>query len=240
MEGKSMTDGSTKKKILIVDDENDLRETLVYTFQEDGFQVFEAASGKEAYDVVLENSVDIVLSDVRMPNGNGIELLDRLKQNNPASPKVLLISGYTDMMEGEAFFKGADAFLDKPFTHQELIEAVAFSLIDINEKWNKKEFQSPSNRKVEGNISTIGRGGFFLPLLMDLPEKSDVVSFRVVSADQSLGTLSGTGIIRWTRYKNTKLPPGCGVEFLYLDAESRPKVLKAIEKMENRSFIPLS
>ena len=65
--------------ILIVDDEIDLRDSIAFDYKRKGFNVLVASSGNEAFEIVKKNKVNVVLSDVRMPDGDGIELLYNIK-----------------------------------------------------------------------------------------------------------------------------------------------------------------
>ncbi len=68
-----------KQKILIVDDENNLREMLAILLRREGFEVFQAENGAVAVELVLEIIPDLIISDIRMPVMSGIDLLRRLQ-----------------------------------------------------------------------------------------------------------------------------------------------------------------
>src|SRR4051794_16759683 len=90
-------DWAARGVVLIVDDEIDLREAVAFDFERKGYQVLTAANGEEAYQIATRDNVDVILTDVRMPGGDGIELLRRLKDRDGWSPAVFLMTGYTDM-----------------------------------------------------------------------------------------------------------------------------------------------
>src|SRR5665647_200205 len=110
--------------ILIVDDEELLREALAFDFRRRGYNVILAGSGKEALAFLEKNHVNVVISDVRMPNGNGLELLAAIKKRNVFLPVVMLITGFADLSLEEAYNLGADAVFPKPFDRQALQAAV--------------------------------------------------------------------------------------------------------------------
>ena len=112
------------KTILVVDDDADLREAFSDIFTLKGAHVFVASGGHEAMKIVTQNKIDLVLSDVRMPNGSGVELLDEIKKHNSAIPVVLLITGFADISAAEAKTKGAFALLEKPINQLKLLELV--------------------------------------------------------------------------------------------------------------------
>lgn len=117
------------KRVLIVDDEEELRASLALIFRRRGCIVFEAATGQSAIEVAKGNQLDLVVSDVRMPNGTGIELLEAIRKTNPILPLILLITGYADLTEEEAFRKGANALLAKPLDRSKFLALVEKCLL---------------------------------------------------------------------------------------------------------------
>ena len=85
-----------KKKILLVDDEKDVRDVLNLTLTDLGYEVFEAEDGTEALRVFQDARPPIVLTDIKMPNMDGIELLQKIKRENPET-EVVMITGHGDM-----------------------------------------------------------------------------------------------------------------------------------------------
>ncbi len=85
-----------KKKILLVDDEKDIRDVLNLTLTDMGYEVFEAEDGDAALRVFQDVWPPIVLTDIKMPNMDGIELLQKIKHENPEA-EVVMITGHGDM-----------------------------------------------------------------------------------------------------------------------------------------------
>lgn len=102
------------KTVLIVDDEPDLREIMIFEFESHGCQIIEAENGKIAFDLFLKNDVDLVISDVRMPGGDGIELLEKIRGKDKKKPVIILVSGFADVSREEAIKKGANSLEMKP------------------------------------------------------------------------------------------------------------------------------
>ena len=102
--------------ILVVDDEPVLREVLVEELRFEGHQVWEATGGIEGLEIVRNNELDVVISDIRMPKGDGVELLKAIKNINPTKPIVFLITGFTDYQEKVLLDLGAEAVVRKPFS----------------------------------------------------------------------------------------------------------------------------
>jgi len=85
-----------EKKILLVDDEKDIREIVHLSLADLGYQVFEAEDGNEALRIFQEAQPPIVLTDIKMPNMDGLELLQKIKRENPET-EVIMITGHGDM-----------------------------------------------------------------------------------------------------------------------------------------------
>lgn len=116
------------RRVLVVDDEELVRSMLVRYLERKGYQVQEAGDGKKALDLFREHNFDLVLSDVRMPGLDGIQLLKALKEINPRVP-VVLISGYGEVETVVAALKyGAENFLGKPLKMESLGKVVDQSL----------------------------------------------------------------------------------------------------------------
>src|SRR4051794_5329283 len=101
------------KIILIVVDEPHLRDALAIVFRSRGCEVIEAGSGNSAFKVTSERKIDFIISDVRMPDGDGVSLLTRLREVDPIHPKLLFVSGYADISPDLAVKKGAVGMIAK-------------------------------------------------------------------------------------------------------------------------------
>lgn len=114
------------RKALVVDDSRAIRMILGKTLKELGYEVREAANGREALDVIAveKNAVTLVLADWNMPEINGLELLKRLRQNpDLASLVVVMVTTETEMDQMvEALDAGANEYVMKPFTKEILVE----------------------------------------------------------------------------------------------------------------------
>jgi two-component system response regulator PilR (NtrC family) len=104
-----------KKKILVVDDEQDVRETLESVLAKLEYEPIVAGSGKEALDLMKKNKIDIILSDLYMPEMDGIELLKRVKTENRNTVFLMITAHPTIETAVDAIKKGAYDYLTKPF-----------------------------------------------------------------------------------------------------------------------------
>src|SRR5574342_1086841 len=108
-------------KILVVDDEKIIRESIGYVLKKEGYSVIAAENGKAAYEKALDESFDLVITDVEMPQMKGIELLDKLMHVNPQA-LVVIITAYGSLETAiAALRRGASDYILKPIEFDELL-----------------------------------------------------------------------------------------------------------------------
>lgn len=122
---KSMSDSKT---VLLIDDDESLRRVVEYNLREDGYRVLTAADGTSGLQAFQAESVDLVLTDVRMPEMDGLDLLTRVKTMQPDLPVVVLTAHGTIDSAVEAMKLGASDYLTKPFNRDQLKAAVRKAL----------------------------------------------------------------------------------------------------------------
>lgn len=240
-------------KVLIVDDEADLRKAIAFDFKRKGFNVFEAENGTQAFQIVCSDQIDIVLTDVRMPNGDGLELLDNIKARDPHLPVVMFITGFADITLDEAYDRGVDAVFAKPFDRKMLLDSVLRALEPIQERWGSRTSErietnfsitlkfADFENAVGGKVLNIGRGGMFVGLSDNFPAVGSAVTFELHFAQGELRNLNGEGVVRWVRMQqNENRPTGCGVEFQFVDSGSRETLIEIVSKIKSKAFIPRS
>jgi CheY-like chemotaxis protein len=118
---------SDQKTILCVDDEVEIIVLLTEELEDSNLKVLSANSGNDAFEIFQKNKIDCVISDVRMPNGNGVQLTKNIRGENANIP-IYLITGYLDHSEKEVNSLGVTAVVFKPFDVEELVEMVLHSL----------------------------------------------------------------------------------------------------------------
>jgi DNA-binding NtrC family response regulator len=119
---------ATGRKVLVVDDEPVVANSVRRTLSRRGYQVEEAFSGNEALSRILNEMYDLVLLDMRMPDSNGLELLPTIKKHRPKLP-VVMVTGYASIDTAvEAIQRGASDYVAKPFTPDELYAAASRAL----------------------------------------------------------------------------------------------------------------
>jgi DNA-binding NtrC family response regulator len=115
---------SENAKVLIVDDDESIRKALTAVLEEEGYAVDTAQSGKEAIDKCGANFYNLALIDIRLPDMEGTELLNAMRQDMPPMVKII-VTGYPSLSNAiEAVNKGADAYLLKPLAMDEVLKTI--------------------------------------------------------------------------------------------------------------------
>ena len=120
---------STHGRILIVEDEVDIRDILKLQLEQAGHQVIEASNGEEGIELMKKGSnllqVGLIITDIRMPKVNGIEAIDYIKANAPSIP-IMVITGYPDTeLAVKLLDKGIKDYLVKPVEKEALLKKVS-------------------------------------------------------------------------------------------------------------------
>ncbi len=125
-----MTAFADRRTVLLVDDEKDIRDVLAITLGDSGYDVLTAENGHNAMDVYRAQQPPIVLTDIKMPGMDGIELLRKIKHENPET-EVIMITGHGDMdLAIESLKHQATDFITKPIN----VDALEISLQRAREK----------------------------------------------------------------------------------------------------------
>ncbi len=110
--------------ILVVDDESLMRNLIYKILGQQDYKVKLAASVEEALEALSQKEFQLVISDIKMPERNGLELLQRVKQDYPRTG-VVMMTGYADTYSArEVLLSGAEEYITKPFKSRELSSAV--------------------------------------------------------------------------------------------------------------------
>ncbi|MEB2323714.1 MAG: sigma-54 dependent transcriptional regulator [Sorangiineae bacterium] len=129
-------------KILVVDDQRNMRTTLAMMLRGSGFEVDEAAEGSQGKDLGATGAYDVVITDLRMGADDGIEVLRAIKEAQPMTEVIVMTAYGTIESAVEAMRLGAFDYIQKPFTEQELIVKVSKAL---------------ESRKLHGQVQAFAR-----------------------------------------------------------------------------------
>jgi len=121
-------------RILIVDDDENIRKVLKTILEEEGYAVDEAENAKKAIEKSRRNVYNLALIDIRLPDMEGIELLTRMKDTVPKMRKII-ITGYPTLQNAiEAVNRGADAYILKPFDMEKVLATIKEQLRKYEEE----------------------------------------------------------------------------------------------------------
>lgn len=115
------------KTIMIVDDSASLRQAVSIALKREGYDVLEASDGKDGLSKLTGQKVHLIISDVNMPNMDGLTMVSQIKQN-PAykfTPVIMLTTEAGDDMKAKGKAAGAKAWVVKPFKPEQMISAVS-------------------------------------------------------------------------------------------------------------------
>ena len=113
-----------EKTLLLVDDSHDLRQVLADFLTSKGFVVLQASSGLAALAILQEHAVDIIISDIQMPDGDGFALLRELPASSPSHPPVVFMSGNVTLGVDDMKKMGVSHFISKPFDSNVMLLAI--------------------------------------------------------------------------------------------------------------------
>lgn len=177
------------KKVLVIDDEKTVCDSVKKILSREGYTVEDSLNPKEAIKKIKMTSYDLVITDMKMPEVSGLELLEIVKDYYPEI-EVILITGYPSFNTAkQAFRLGATEYLSKPFTPKELIEITKKAI-------NKKKISIDINRNqktkdIKGNKDNLRLATFYKDDSNNTSE--EIISsekldniLKLVSGDQSI------------------------------------------------------
>lgn len=152
-----------KKTILLVDDEADLREVLDISLSDSGYEVLTAENGVQALSALKENDIPVVITDIKMPGIDGIELLRKIKRINPET-EVIMLTGHGDLdLAIKSLKHEATDFITKPINDEalEMALARAFEKIQMRQKLkrydrNRAMYDIFINELIQEDVMIIG------------------------------------------------------------------------------------
>lgn len=239
---------------MVVDDDADLRIIMSQAFPKDKYRTFQAESGLAAVKLLGQHRIHLVISDIKMPDMDGIQLLKEIRKSDPRTPFVILISGFSDLTVEEAYDMGASAVMSKPFSRKTLLNRVESLLKQNGRLWSDRGARYPTNAEIqlsltepvseplttiESHVSNLGRGGAFVGMAPPFPKVDSQVRFTIDIHHPSSLTLSGVGVVRWVReVAEGALPPGFGMEFLQLDEPGQRGLADLLDQLGDPAYIP--
>jgi CheY-like chemotaxis protein len=239
-------DGLKGKRILIVEDDADLLESLMMDLEDLGVLVLGAQSGHEALQILSTETVDAVVSDIKMPNGNGIELLKRLKEINPKVPVLIFMTGFSDLTLSEALDLGAETVIHKPFDLDDFHRRLERLTTAKSVRWASPPPEVYSKRLLRrlpeldssNEELRFGRGGFcFKPDLHESFSVGEGISFDIAFDDGKIKNISGSGMIVFDEDEDLS-SGGVGLEFEYVAGKKVAEMDLFLDAARIKAYIP--
>jgi CheY-like chemotaxis protein len=224
--------------ILVVEDELLLREIVTEWLEYEGYKVFPAAEGEEALRIAQANSLDVIITDMRMPVMDGLTFLKRLRNTIEKMPSAILMSGFSGEALREAYDLGVEASLAKPFTDHQLLTTVQRLLSPPQDRWKMTERRSNQNLQAafanprgarDQRLLAFGLGGFCIRSQESL--RPGPVRFRLSFTDDA-SHLAGQGVVQWISSEEAQM----GIEIAGLE----PECISLAESLTagTRGYIP--
>ena len=155
-------------KVLVVEDEQSLREPLVYLLQKEGYEVIEAEDGNQAIDKFASLGADLILLDLMLPGVSGNEVCRQIRQHS-AVPIIMLTAKDTEVDKVVGLELGADDYVTKPYSARELVARIRAVLrrqggLDDNYGEDAQLVAGPVKMDVDRHIVTVNGVATPLPL----------------------------------------------------------------------------
>jgi CheY-like chemotaxis protein len=245
-----MTQNKTQPVLLIVDDEPELRDILATEFNFRGYRTIQKGSGTEAIELLKLHRVDAIVTDLRMKDGNGLDILRFVKAHVKSPPPVIVLSALLELPEPELRDLGAHAVFLKPFAIESLCSAVTAALSPDRGREGRRHRRIPVSLAVEVQVSSdeprsqarvlnVSEGGMFIAPNSFAPSIGDEIHFCVEIPFRPILKMEGSGIVRWVQPdRKSQLPSGFGIEFLpmkHFSDEVLKRLLKCLAPLVNDS-----
>jgi DNA-binding NtrC family response regulator len=125
--------------ILVVDDEEVLRKVIHKILTKEGYDVHLASSGTEALEILSKKEIDLVITDVKMPEMDGFDLLEQMKKNYPKLGIIVMTAFGDAYTVRDALMLGADEYITKPFKSYEIVMVVERAYWRIQSSKSREE-----------------------------------------------------------------------------------------------------
>lgn len=239
------------KKILVVDDEEGIRDLVVGELEFNDAICYQAVNGKEAVEVYKSQKFNAVVSDIRMPEGDGLYFLDKIKELNLEPCTMIFMTGYSDIPLDEFYDRGVEAVISKPFRLEQLMTTLEMALTMPRMAWrraarvvavlNIELTWAGLDEPLVTKTYNFGRGGIFVQTSKkDMPKVGSRAKFKITFINEGRDEdMHGELVVRWVRAEpDLGIPSGFGGEFLGMTQEQMDELASIIGLARTRVFIP--
>jgi DNA-binding NtrC family response regulator len=179
---------SQKPSVLVVDDESGILDTLRILLRNEGFEVTTAQGGKAGLEQIRSGAHDLILSDVRMPQVSGLDILNSAREQDPMTPVILMTAQASLQSAIGAVNQGAFYYIQKPFANDELVailrRACEFRAVRVENKQLKQEIRRRDRTTV---TRPIGKSKRFLEVLKLAEHVSPTESTVLIQGESGTG-----------------------------------------------------
>jgi two-component system response regulator HydG len=178
----------TQPTVLVIDDETGILDTLRILLRNSGFAVETAQGGKAALEQLKSALPDIVLTDVRMPQVTGIDILDAVKQLDPGTPVILMTAQASLQTAIQAVNQGAFYYIQKPFSNDDLVaicrRAAEYRALRSENQHLKREIR---RRERKGGVNPIGKSRRFIEVTALAEQVAPTESTVLIQGESGTG-----------------------------------------------------
>src|SRR6266850_1126402 len=172
-----------KPKILVIDDDAGIRESLKMTLEYDGYDVAGAATGQEGLNLVEREAPDLVLLDVKMPGMDGFDVMSRLHSMQAGLPIVMISAHGTGMTGADAIKKGAVDFIDKPLSTDRVLVTVK----NVLEQERLRDENRTLKKAVEVRHQMIGESGSLKQVMAAIGRAAPTNATVLITGESGVG-----------------------------------------------------
>jgi len=183
-----MIGAATKPSVLVVDDESGILDSLNILLRNEGFTPHLAHGGKAGLERIEQMSPDIVLTDIRMPNVTGVEILAAARQSDPDVPVILMTAQATLQSAMQAVNEGAFYYIQKPFRNDELVAILRRAAEHRNLRAENKSLKQAIRRQErQGSSRPIGMSKSWLEVLRVIETVAPTDSTVLIQGESGTG-----------------------------------------------------
>jgi DNA-binding NtrC family response regulator len=174
------------EKILVVDDDDSMCQFLSIMLRKEGFEVTTVRDGQSAVQKVKEDGFDVVITDIKMPGMDGLQVLDQIKAIDPSTPVVIMTGFASQKTAIEAVNKGAFQYLEKHANNDE-VKIVVRNAIEMKKVQNQNVFLKKQLRKWHDNKEIIGTSEEMARVFKTIEKVADTDSTILIYGESGTG-----------------------------------------------------
>jgi CheY-like chemotaxis protein len=219
-------------RVLAVDDDPMFLMSLERELKKSSYTVTTATNGAEALKRLEADKFDFIISDISMPELDGIEMVKELKSRMREVPVIMFLTGFADLSSEEARRMGIDGLFSKTSSRKSLMLGIKNFISNKTSEFTPKAkvdltFSSMPS-PIEENLLLVNEKGFFVSLNHEVPQVYDECNFKIDLPGNT--SAEGAGVVNWVRtHASESMPAACGVEFLRFNGEGQELIQQLLD-----------